>query len=214
MTCKTMTEEIFDIYDAEMRKIGTAPRSKVHQEGYWHKTFQCWIVSKAFGNPKLLLQKRHETKDTFPGKLDKSAAGHLCTGETVEDAVRELEEELGVRMAFDKLTPIGIIPLESVTEQWKDREFCHVYMLEYDRRIEEYRVQLEEVRGLYWLDIEQYEDLIKQQRTKVTVQGIEWNDDGLPSRSEYIARLDDFTPQSESYYNLLFQRFKEKGFWK
>ena len=36
--------EVLDIFDAKMNQIGTASRDEVHQKGYWHQTFHCWIV--------------------------------------------------------------------------------------------------------------------------------------------------------------------------
>jgi isopentenyldiphosphate isomerase len=48
----------------------------------------------------LFLQKRSQTKDSFPGTWDSSASGHLDGGEDYSDcAVREVEEELGVQLA-------------------------------------------------------------------------------------------------------------------
>jgi len=47
----------------------------------------------------IYLQKRSAIKDVQPGRWDTSVGGHLCPGETyLKAAVRELEEELGVRV--------------------------------------------------------------------------------------------------------------------
>ena len=55
-------------------------------------------VRKVEGRWQVLLQKRSENKDSFPGLLDISSAGHLDPGETYESgAWRELSEELGIR---------------------------------------------------------------------------------------------------------------------
>jgi isopentenyldiphosphate isomerase len=46
----------------------------------------------------LYLQKRDINKDVQPGKWDTSVGGHVDTGEYYRDAaVRELEEELGIK---------------------------------------------------------------------------------------------------------------------
>jgi 8-oxo-dGTP pyrophosphatase MutT (NUDIX family) len=43
----------------------------------------------------LVLQKRSESKDTFPGRWDVSVGGHVTSGDTVmETALKEVEEEL------------------------------------------------------------------------------------------------------------------------
>lgn len=46
---------------------------------------------------EILLQKRSQYKDTYPGWYEISAGGHVAKGETYEQAAaRELNEELGV----------------------------------------------------------------------------------------------------------------------
>ena len=50
------------------------------------------------GSYDLLLQKRSENKDAFPGCYDISSAGHLPAGQDyLSSALRELEEELGIK---------------------------------------------------------------------------------------------------------------------
>ena len=46
----------------------------------------------------LLLQNEAKKKDSFPGCYDISSAGHISAGdEPLETALRELEEELGIK---------------------------------------------------------------------------------------------------------------------
>ena len=52
----------------------------------------------------LLLQKRSKEKDSFPGCYDISSAGHISAGdEPLETALRELEEELGIKAEPEQL---------------------------------------------------------------------------------------------------------------
>src|SRR5215510_7041074 len=100
--------EIFDIYDENMRHIGTKERSAVHRDGDWHKTFHAWVIFRDERGDWVLLQKRSADKDTFPNLLDISAAGHYSAGETMQDGLRELHEELGLTEAkFEDLIPLG-----------------------------------------------------------------------------------------------------------
>ncbi|NJB66791.1 isopentenyl-diphosphate delta-isomerase [Desulfobaculum xiamenense] len=49
---------------------------------------------------RLYLQKRSGSKSLFPGRWDLSATGHVKAHESREDAaIRELREELGIRVA-------------------------------------------------------------------------------------------------------------------
>ena len=58
------------------------------------RSVHIWLSDDQGG---LLLQKRSEFKDTFPGRWDVSCGGHIESGdEAFPTAVRELEEELGL----------------------------------------------------------------------------------------------------------------------
>ncbi|MDF2838037.1 MAG: hydrolase, partial [Paenibacillus sp.] len=100
-----MAEERFDIYDKDMNPIGTATRSETHANGYWHRSFHCWLIRRDGDRLLVRFQQRKPSKDTNPGCYDITAAGHLSAGETVRDAVREIEEELGVTARFEELLP-------------------------------------------------------------------------------------------------------------
>lgn len=206
-----MADEIIDYYDASMKWLGKASRNKVHQEGLWHKTFQCWVVSFVGDRRELLFQKRHSSKDTFPGMLDKSAAGHLLAGETMEDAVRELQEEIGICVKLEQLTAVGIVPLENISKEWQDREFCHVYVLEHHQPLEHYQVQLEEVSGLFRVELKGYVELVRGLRPSVHAKGLEWDKAGIKHPVTMEASIAHFTPQSEEYYELLFECMRSQG---
>lgn len=63
-----------------------------------------WFWKTAGRNVEILLQKRSLTKPNAPGWLHISAGGHINVGETpVEAALRETEEEMGLKIDADKL---------------------------------------------------------------------------------------------------------------
>lgn len=97
-------DELIDILDDEGNIIGSKMKSQAHRDGSWHMSAHAWIIQ----NGKIMLQKRASTKDFFPGRYDVSCAGHVKSGESCEDAmVRELNEELGLRVSIDRLENIG-----------------------------------------------------------------------------------------------------------
>lgn len=86
--------ELLEVYDAAGNPTGAAKRrAEIHRDGDWHLALFCWIVTT---DGRVLLQKRAETKDVWPGRWDASAAGHVRFGEGLSAALREIEEELGV----------------------------------------------------------------------------------------------------------------------
>ena len=96
-------EELFEIFTEAGEPLGTAPRSRVHREGLWHKSAQVFLFDS---QGSLYLQRRVDDKDVCPGLWDQSAAEHLTPGETyLEGALRGLKEELDVSGVA--LSPLG-----------------------------------------------------------------------------------------------------------
>jgi isopentenyl-diphosphate Delta-isomerase len=63
-----------------------------------------WFWKKSGSGVDVLLQKRSLTKSTKPGMYHISAGGHINVGETsVEAALREANEEMGIELEADKL---------------------------------------------------------------------------------------------------------------
>lgn len=145
--------ELLDIYDAKMNHIGTAEREEVHKLGYWHQTFHCWIVRRENEKNFVLFQIRDKAKNVAPNKLDITAAGHLKAGETKEDGIRELEEELGIKVDIEQLHYLGIRITSSENSKQINKEFAQVYMLHNDTPIEQYVLQEGEVAGLVQIEV-------------------------------------------------------------
>jgi len=100
--------EWLDIVDAENRVVGRAPRDVVHRDGHRHRSVHMLLLN---GAGRVFVQRRSETKDTNPGLWDSSAAGHVDSGESpLAAAVRELYEELGVRVSPGALVRTGGLP--------------------------------------------------------------------------------------------------------
>jgi isopentenyldiphosphate isomerase len=203
-------DEIFDIFNARMEHVGTAGRLQVHANGWWHQTFHCWIISQRKGQSSILLQLRHPDKDTFPNLLDISCAGHLLAGESAEDGVRELEEELGIHVAFNSLIPCGIYAEEEALPDGRmDREFCYVFLYRCDQPILEYHVQQEEVSGLYFVGLEEFQALIQGSVQTIPAVGANLTVDGkLEERSWDIAST-NLVLHDANYYKLLFNAIKQ-----
>lgn len=87
--------ERFDIVDENDTVIGQALRRNVHRNiSLIHRS----ITVLVFIHDKLLVQKRSQTKDTYPGYWTSSCGGHVLSGDSYEEtAKRELTEELGIK---------------------------------------------------------------------------------------------------------------------
>lgn len=139
--------ELLDAYDADGRPLGAVPRDRVHREGLWHDAFHLWVV---LGDGSVLLQRRAPHKESWPGHLDASAAGHLTAGEEVLDGLREAEEELGVAYAPDAVQAYGTERVEDLTvEGFANRERQHVFVVHDTRALADFtRFDRDEVTEL------------------------------------------------------------------
>ena len=95
-------DEIFDLIDTEDRVIGRVRRGDAHgNPSLLHRSVQVLVFSS---DGRLLLQRRSENKDLFPGYYSASASGHVDSGEEyVAAATRETREELGVSLPLTYL---------------------------------------------------------------------------------------------------------------
>lgn len=87
--------EIWDLMDAQRCPTGeTAVRGTALPQGRYHLVVNVVIFNS---KDEMLIQQRHEHKDTYPGLWDISAAGSALAGEdSHQAAVRETKEEIGV----------------------------------------------------------------------------------------------------------------------
>ena len=92
-------DELFDVVTEDGEPTGiTKSRADVHRNGDWHRAVHIWVYGCNERGPYLLMNQRGKQKDTWPLALDATVGGHLGAGETVEDAFREVHEEIGVNI--------------------------------------------------------------------------------------------------------------------
>ncbi len=148
-------DERFDIVTADGRLTGrTKARREVHRDGDWHRSIHVWVYGIAAAQPFLLLNQRGMDKDTWPGVLDATVGGHLSAGETVEDAYREVEEEIGIAADPAGLRWVGTRPCSSEAFPGViDRELQEVFLYRDDRALAEYPPNPAELEGLVQISL-------------------------------------------------------------
>lgn len=187
--------EFFDIYDDAFDHIGVKARDAVHRDGDWHKAFHCWVIYRDIAAQDwLIVQKRAPDKDTFPNLFDVSAAGHYTAGETRRDGVRELQEELGLTVAFDDLIPLGQRISIATGKTFVDRQIDEVFFYICDQALSDYHYQREEITGLIALNIREGIELFSGITDHLVVPAI-----GFPTEMMTV-RLSDFVPSPDHYW--------------
>ncbi|WP_339146030.1 MULTISPECIES: NUDIX domain-containing protein [unclassified Sutcliffiella] len=192
--------EQLKIFNKERKYLGTASRDEVHIKGHWHETFHCWIKAEIHGKEYLYFQLRSKEKKDYPGLLDITAAGHLLSHENVEDGIREVEEEIGIKVGMDELSYLGVIPYEKELEGFIDREHAHVYLLRGYIPLESFTLQAEEVSGIFMVPLEDFYQLWFGKKTYVPMEGIKENAQGERSKITMNVDKSMFVPHSDSFY--------------
>ena len=89
-----MSEELVDVVDEQDRVVATVTRSRVRSEHLLHRVASV-LVFRPDG--RLLVHRRTDTKDVFPGAFDCFVSGVVSAGEAYEQARdRELQEEMAI----------------------------------------------------------------------------------------------------------------------
>jgi len=164
--------ELLDIVDENGNPKGeTVEREKAHAEGIMHRTSHVWLLRKRSGKVQILLQKRCETKEEFPGCYDISSAGHIPAGmDFAESAIRELKEELGITASVDELILCGdrtVIWDDNFNgKPFHDRQYSRVFALWRDMNEEEFSLQKEEVDSVLWMDLDDCMESVEKNKIK------------------------------------------------
>jgi len=156
-----MAEEQVIIVDENNNEVEVVPRSEMRKNNLrYRSTFIFVFNSKG----EILVTKRTETKDVYPGLYEIFHGGTVAYGETFEqNAYKEIEEELGIKN----------IDLEFLFKfSYKDKvQNCigKVYKCVYDGEI---KIQEEEVESYFFVSVKKLKEMIKEDSGKFTGDGL------------------------------------------
>lgn len=157
--------ELFDILDEEGNKTGIAkPKLAVHRQGLWHRVAHIWLVNS---KGEILLQQRSARMENYPSLWDISVAGHIASREgSIQGALREIKEEIGVDLDVSQLELIGTVKHKVVLNKgtYFDNEFSDVYLVKLDLDINNFLRREEEVAALQWMPIAEFKRWVQEKR--------------------------------------------------
>lgn len=164
-----MMAEAVILVDESDNELGYASKVESHHDhGLLHRAFSVLLFNE---NNELLLQKRADSKVTFPGVW----ANSCCSHPLYSDLEREIKDNLGVkRAAVRKLDQeLGIqseqLPIDSfhfitkmmyssrMDEDWIEREIDHVLMIKSNVDVD---FNQNEVSAVKWVSREQLEEML------------------------------------------------------
>ncbi|KAB8138127.1 NUDIX hydrolase [Gracilibacillus oryzae] len=204
-----METEQLKIFDDNRKEIGIASRSDVHKFGYWHEVFHCWFVSTENEVNYIYLQLRSANKKDYPNLYDITAAGHLLADETVKDGVREIEEELGISVAYDELFPLGTIDYCVIRKDFIDKEIANVFLHKFNMKMDDFTLQKEEVAGMVRAEFTDFEALWNGGKDTIEISGFVLDQAGEKVIKEDRIGREHFVPHQSSFYQAVIGKIKE-----
>lgn len=147
-------EELLDIYTKDGKYVGIMSREECHKKDciYYHKPAWTWVYND---KKEILVQKRASCKKTLPNYWDMPCAGHVDAGEdTIDGVIREAKEEIGLILNKEDCK----FMFEYLEEDC--HEIGQVYFVKSNKAIEEFKLQIEEVSEIKWLNFDEFKKLL------------------------------------------------------
>lgn len=142
--------EFWDLYNDKREKTGRIhERGKAIPEGYYHLCVSVWLVNR---KGEFLLSQRHPDKE-YPLCWECTGGSVLAGESSLDGALREVKEELGITLAPEK----GKILFQTRRDQRQD--YYDVWIFPYDVDIDKLRLQSTEVVAARWVNSETLLDL-------------------------------------------------------
>jgi len=149
--------EYLDIVDEKDRVIGRDTRKNIHAQHLIHRGVHVFVVNS---RGEILVQKRSQKKNYYPGFYDTSVGAQVLSGETYKEAaIRETQEELG----FKPKKLIKICDYHSYSD--RQRENRRLFLCFHEGP---FKIDKEEVESACFFSSKRIEDEIKKGKKKFT----------------------------------------------
>jgi len=158
---RSTSRDMIDILDPHGDPTGEVlSRKEVHRLGKLHRAVHLYLFNKV---NDLLLQRRPESADHYPGMLSISVTGHVDAGESSLEAVRrELREELGLnakdkdfKFLFSSRRDAALSPT------YVDRQINDIYACWIDFDIKNITFDRTEVSEIKCVSISNFEKMVE-----------------------------------------------------
>ena len=145
-------KEIWDLYDKDGNLTGkTLERGNLIPEGYYHLVVHVWIKNK---DNMFLISRRDKSRESNPLKLE-CTGGSVLKGETsLDGAIRETLEEVGI-----DLTNIpGKVILRKVRHHFRD--IMDAWLFEYNGEVDLSKATTNEVCEVMWMSYDEIKNCL------------------------------------------------------
>lgn len=136
-------------------------REELHNRGKLHNEVTIYVINN---NGEILLQRRSSNRRFCPNKLG-VIAGHIEYNETpIEGAIRELKEEIGLRV---KKNDINFLYDRYLVKERFNNHFMYSFYTICNKSEKEFKIQKEELSYVKWYNIDKVINMIKEDNQEV-----------------------------------------------
>ena len=143
--------DLVDIYNNKHEKLNYSKGRRELVDGEYRLSCFVWIIND---KDEILVQQRLATAKNCPNMWETASGGAIEGDDALSGAMRELEEELGVKANKDDMCFIGSFA--------RINDFVEVFVLKSNVSVDELVLQEDEVQAAKWMTIADFEKLIDE----------------------------------------------------
>lgn len=141
--------ELVDIYNNKHEKLNYEKDRKGLEIGEYRLSCFIWVIND---NEEILLQQRLASSKKMPNMWGTTAGGVKLGETSLDGAIRELFEELGINVTKDELEFIG--------SNKRINDYVEVWLCKKNIDLKELKLEPTEVQNAKWLLVKEFEEMI------------------------------------------------------
>ena len=141
--------EIVDKLDNKKEYLNKVSERHEKAEGEYRQSVHTWIMNS---KGEFLIQKRTPNKKNFPNMWSQTGGGVDSGETTLQAAIRECHEELGINIEKDEI--------EFMLSFKRKYDFVDVWLVKHDYDISTLVLQEDEVSDVMWASIDEIRELM------------------------------------------------------
>jgi 8-oxo-dGTP pyrophosphatase MutT (NUDIX family) len=168
--------EVFDLYDSQFNKLQKKMiRGGTNQEGEYHLVVHIWFKNS---KGQFLIQQRNKQEDSVPYQWAATGGAAIAGDSSIEAAIRETKEELGLTLRKDQLKLVKRYFIDHHISNY----ITDLYIVKEDILIEDLIIDTLEVRDVAYKTMSEIKEMIRKNEF--------WNYARLLERSDYFELLE------------------------
>ncbi len=141
--------ELVDILNKQKELTGKTVDKHEVPEGFYRLSVHIWIMND---KGELLLQQRLSTAHKFPNAWSNTGGAVQAGESSIDGAIRELKEELGIDITKEEL--------EFIASYKRPRDYADVWLLNKNINIDDIIIAEDEVQDVKWATMQEFEKLL------------------------------------------------------